>query len=39
MPGIYGLFSAETLNYFFITLFLLLLTINKKKASFEHNFI
>lgn len=39
MSGIWRLFDAGTSNYFFITLFLLLLTINKKNATFEHNSI
>ncbi len=37
MPWNYYLFNVERANYFFITLFSLLLTINKKSGCFKHN--
>ena len=39
MLGIWYLFSNGMSIYFFITLFFLLLTIDKKTAGFEHNSI
>lgn len=39
MSSIWRLFGSEMSIYFFITLFFLLLTVNKKTACFEHNSI